>query len=81
MELIRSLFGGAGVVLWGLAGPITYIISVVDTWSARSSVLVKILVSLTLDAILAAIWPITWIIWLILHLAGNETPLRSVLGL
>jgi hypothetical protein len=42
--------------------------------------MVKILINLTLDAILAFIWPITWVLWIIMYLAGDKTPLNTVLG-
>ncbi|WP_442577899.1 hypothetical protein ACSBOB_20345 [Mesorhizobium sp. ASY16-5R] len=80
METIKGVIGGVGVIIWGLAGPITYIILVVDTWTGRSSVFVKLLLNLTLDAILAVIWPITWGIWLFQYFAGHDSPLSRVLG-
>ena len=64
-----------------IAGPLTYVLSVLDTWHGSSSVTVKILINLTLDAILAFIWPITWVLWIVLYLAGAETPLNTVVGL
>ena len=69
-------------VVWFLAGPITYIICVVDTWSGSANIFVKILISLTLDAFLAAIWPITWVLWIVQEfLFRNDTPLSTVLGM
>lgn len=67
-------------IVWGLAAPITYIINVVDTWQGRASVFVKILINLTLDALLAAMWPITWALWIIQEMAGGRTPITTVLG-
>lgn len=63
-----------------IAGPVTYILSIVDTWQGQSSVLVKLLVSLTLDAFLAAIWPITWILWVVMYSFGQHTPLNLIFG-
>ena len=63
-----------------IAGPLTYVLSVLDTWHGSSSVTVKILINLTLDPILAFIWPITWALWIVLYVAGIETPLNTVLG-
>ena len=88
----RKLACGRGLILknflaanYGLmfliAGPLTYILSVLDTWHGSSSVLVKILINLTLDAILAFIWPITWVLWIIMYVAGTATPLNTILGL
>lgn len=81
MGIFRTLTSGSLGIIWMLAGPITYIISVVDTWGGRASVVVKILISLTLDAVLSVIWPITWILWIISHLSGGNTPISTVLGL
>lgn len=67
-------------IVFMLGGPITYILNVVDTWQGYSSVVVKILLNLTLDAVLAFIWPITWALWLFKHMTGGETPLTTVLG-
>lgn len=80
MELVRGLFAGIGGIVWTIAGPITYIVLVVDTWSSYRSVVTKILIALTLDAFLAMIWPITWALWIISHLMGGETPISTVLG-
>lgn len=45
------------------------------------SVLGKIAMNLTLDAILAVVWPITWAIWLIQYATGSyTTPLTTVIG-
>ncbi|MEC5322284.1 hypothetical protein [Aurantimonas sp. A3-2-R12] len=64
-----------------IGGPLTFILGVVDTWQSGMSVFLKIVMSLTIDAFLAAIWPITWMIWIVMHLAGNDTPLSTVLRL
>jgi hypothetical protein len=55
-------------------------LNIVDTWQGHASVVVKILINLTLDAVLAFIWPITWAIWLFKYMSGGETPLTTVLG-
>lgn len=80
MEVVKGILGGSLGLVWMLAGPVTYIICIVDTWSGRSAIWVKILINLTLDAFLSVIWPITWTIWFIMHAAGNVTPLSRVLG-
>lgn len=82
---IASRLGGAFAapiaILCIFATPITFVIGVVDTWQGRSSVLVKILISVTLDAFLAVIWPVTWLLWIGLELLGRSSPLSTVLGL
>ena len=75
----RILAAPFGVVFM-FGSPVTYIICVVDTWSTKGSVLVKILMNLTIDAFLSLIWPITWALWTLLHLMGRDTPLSTVLG-
>lgn len=78
---MQGLFSGVfGTILW-VAGAVTYIINLIETWSGDASVWMKILISVTLDWFLAAIWPIMWIIWIIMHLAGKATPLSTVFGL
>ena len=74
--MTSGLFG----VAWAFAGPVTYILLVVDTWKGHSSIFIKIVMNLTLDAVLAAIWPITWIFWLVEHFQGGSTPIKTVLG-
>jgi hypothetical protein len=81
MEIVKGILGGSFGIVWMLAGPITYIICVVDTWSGRSEVWLKIVINLTLDAFLAFIWPITWMLWGVMYLAGAESPLTRALGL
>ena len=63
------------------AGPITYIIGVIDTWQGNASVLVKILIALSIDAFLAMIWPVTWTLWMIMYFLGKDSPISTVLGL
>jgi hypothetical protein len=77
---LRAIFATPFFLIWSLGGPVTYIINVVDTWGGRSSVFVKLLINLPIDAVLAAIWPITWIIWIAQEMAGGVTPLTRVLG-
>lgn len=78
---MKKLPAGFQGVAFALGGLITYIINVVDTWQGHNSVVVKLLLNLTLDAFLAFIWPVTWILWLVMYLAGNETSFSRVLGL
>ncbi len=75
-ELLTAPLG----IVFALGSPITFIINVVDTWQGQASVLGKLLISLTLDAFLAAIWPVTWLIWIVMHLMGHGTSLSRVLG-
>lgn len=75
-DLLLAPFG----VVFMLGGPITYIINVVDTWHSHASVIVKLLLNLTLDAILSIMWPITWLLWLIMYLAGSDSAASRVLG-
>ena len=63
-----------------LCGPVTYAINVASTWQSGISFWGKLLLSLTLDPALAAIWPVTWLAWLVMYWTGLETPLTSVLG-
>jgi hypothetical protein len=81
MDFLGKFLGGSIGLVWLLAGPITFIINVVDTWSTKMSVIGKLAMNLTLDAILAFIWPITWLIWVIQYATGSyDTPLTTVLG-
>lgn len=81
MNFLGNLLGGVLGIVWMFAGPITFIINVVDTWSTNMSVLGKLAMNLTLDALLAAIWPVTWLIWIAKYASGSyATPLTTVLG-
>lgn len=75
-ELLSAPLG----ILVMLGGPITYILNVVDTWQGSAGVVVKILINLTIDAALAFIWPITWVIWLIMYMADSDPTPARVLG-
>lgn len=79
---MKALFGLPFAIIFWIAGPVTYILLIVDTWQTRSSTLLKIVISLTLDAFMAAIWPITWLIWLFQYAIAKSytTPLTTVLG-
>jgi hypothetical protein len=67
-------------LLFMFGGPITYILNVIDTWQGNASIFVKLLLNITLDAFLAVIWPITWVLWIVMHLYGSHTPLRIIFG-
>jgi hypothetical protein len=67
------------ILLAVIATPLTFILNVIETWHGTASVPVKLLVNVTLDAFLAAIWPITWILWVVGAWLGYPTPL-SLLG-
>lgn len=79
-DFFKAITGGVVGIIFMIAAPVTYILAVVDTWSSHNSIFVKVLICLTLDAFLAMIWPITWAIWLVMHWAGNSTPISTVLG-
>ncbi len=81
MELSRSITNGLGVAAFMLGSPVTYLLAVVETWQGNNAaVWLKLLITLSLDIFLAAIWPITWTIWIAMHAIGRETPITSVLG-
>ena len=68
------------IIGWVLGGPVTYALLVAHTWQGGASIFVKLLINVTLDAALAAIWPITWGLWVVFHLLGQDTPLRMLFG-
>lgn len=74
-NFIGALVGGSFGIVWVFAGPITYVLCIVDTWKGGGSTIVKLLISITLDAILAAIWPITWAIWGFQKFFGYHSPI------
>lgn len=76
----RGCLSALCVIALGLAGPITYIICVIDTWSDMSSVLWKLFIGLILDIVLATLWPVTWFLSLLLEAFGTRTPITTVLG-
>jgi hypothetical protein len=78
MDTLKGALLLPGVILWTLAGALTFILRVVETWQGSTSVPVKLLVSLTLDVFLAGIWPITWAVWGIQAWLGEQTPLDLV---
>jgi hypothetical protein len=80
MERLSSTLRVPLGIVWVLASPVTYILLVVDTWHGRANVVVKLLVCVTFDAFLAAIWPITWILWIAMYFLGWHTPLRLLFG-
>jgi len=67
-------------LLYLLASPVTYFLAVVQTWQSSSSVLWKILTSVTVDAILAGAWPGTWVVWIVGQQLGMTRPIKTVLG-
>ncbi len=78
MDTLKGALLLPGVMLWMLVGPLTFFLSVVETWQGSASFPVKVLVSLTLDAFLAGIWPMTWALWGIEALLGEQTPLDLI---
>jgi hypothetical protein len=60
METFKGVLLAPVLILYSLAGPITYILSVLDTWDSRMSVFWKLFFNLTLDGIEAGLWPFTW---------------------
>jgi len=56
----------------------TYILGAIHTFQGQSDLWLKILVALTLDVILAFIWPITWALWTYQMWAGYSTPVDFV---
>ena len=62
------------LLFWSLGRAATFALNVIDTWHGHASILVKVLINLTLDAFLASIWPITWMLWLVEYAMGKSTP-------
>jgi hypothetical protein len=80
MERLGTILSVPLGIVWALAGPITWVLLVIDTWRWTSSVPVKLLVCVTLDGMLAALWPFTWVWWIIMYSLGHDTPLRVLFG-
>ncbi len=78
-RLVQILLAPLGFV-WALASPVTYILAVVHTWQTKASVVWKLFINVTLDALMAAFWPITWFLWGIQHSLGQDTPIRLLFG-
>jgi hypothetical protein len=74
--LLRAPF----LLLSWLGAPATFIVGVLDTWSTGGPAWLNLLINLTIDMFLAAIWPITWGLWLAMHAVGQSTPLQTVFG-
>ena len=81
MHVIKMAVAIPAGLFWMFAGPITYILLVVETWQSQRGAMMKIVVNLTFDVVLAAVWPLTWIIWLFSELLGVGSPLSRVLVL
>ena len=76
MQALKKLIGAGVGCLWMFAGPATYVLSIVDTWRGHEAGWIKLLISLSLDIFLSAIWPITWVFWGVHAWLGDPTPLR-----
>ena len=74
-EAIGASLMTALAITWSLAGPITFILAIVDTWHGHAAGWAKLLVSMTIDPFLAAFWPFTWLYWLVSSYNGNHTPM------
>jgi hypothetical protein len=79
-EALGVLFVGPLWFATMLAGPVTYIVSVLDTWHRGGSPIANIIMNLTVDAFLGAFWPLTWVLWGIYYLTGHHTPFGYLLG-
>ena len=79
-----KVFGGVmtlwPVVLWAVGGAATFLLNVITTWSVDTSWPVKLLTNATVDAFLAAWWPVTWAAWGVLSFLGYPTTLDLVFG-
>jgi hypothetical protein len=78
MDTLKGAFLRPAVILWMLAVPVTFILSIIETWRGNASVPVKLVLSVTLDAFLAGIWPFTWALWGVQAWLGQQTPLDLV---
>jgi hypothetical protein len=78
METPKGLF--LPIILWSLGGLITFVFEVAETWRGTASVPTKLLINVTLDAICASIWPVTWGIWGIQSWLGYPSAINLVFG-
>ena len=63
-----------------LMWPLTYAILIVDDITHYASLRVSILRIFTLDAILALMWPATWVYWIVQAVLQQPTALSRLLG-
>ena len=80
MERLTAYLSVPVGCVWMLAGPVTYVLEIVDTWQTNMSIVGKLVVCVTIDAILAGLWPVTWIIWIVQYFTGHHSPLNILLG-
>lgn len=74
--LAQSLSIFIFVLMVIIGAPFVFILSVVDTWQGQSAVVWKLLISLTLDVFLAAIWPVTLAVWSFMYFDRHHSPLN-----
>lgn len=60
---------------WCAAYPVTYILGAIHTAQQGGTIVWKIATILTLDALFAAFWPVTWVIWAVACYSGGMTPI------
>lgn len=60
---------------WCVAYPVTYVLGAIHTAQQSGPIVWKIATILTLDALFAAFWPVTWVIWGFACSAGAWTPI------
>jgi len=80
MRFFDVILGSSLGLIYMFAGPATFIVLAIDTWQSRASVAMKLLINITLDTLLAMIWPITWMLWAIQWFIGTENALARVFG-
>ena len=77
---MTRIFSALAALTYALAVPFTWAVSIVDTWNSSWNVPMKIILSLSWDAFVGAVWPMAWTAWLLLHWAGVSTPMRAIAG-
>jgi len=67
-------------ILSAIAVPTTWILALLDTWRSDAPLVGKIFVTVTIDGLMAAVWPVTWAYWLLAHFMGWQTALSRATG-
>ncbi len=80
VELLKGSIAAVMALIWVFAGPVTYVLLILETWRSTASPVVKIIISVTLDPVLSAFWPVTWGYWIWEWSRGEWSPISLFAG-
>jgi hypothetical protein len=80
VKRLKSACLYAALFICAINQPAAFVLGIIETWEGSGYVSEKLLRNVTVDLLMAAMWPFAWTLWSVQAWLGQDTPLDLFFG-